>query len=64
MVGYYSSCRSRRNLSVKRRDLIEYFEQYGFRLLREGKKHAIYTNGPKIIPIKRQRFFDGITANE
>jgi mRNA interferase HicA len=51
-------------LSVKRRDLVEYFEEHGFYLLREGKKHAIYTNGIKTIPIKRHREFDRITANE
>ncbi|MBN1689801.1 MAG: hypothetical protein JW901_02130, partial [Dehalococcoidia bacterium] len=32
--------------------------------LREGHKHSIYTNGIKIIPIKRHRIFDRITANE
>jgi mRNA interferase HicA len=51
-------------LSVKRRDLVEYFEEHGFYLLREGKKHAIYTNGVKTMPIKRHRIFDRITANE
>jgi len=50
-------------LSVKRRDLVEHFEEHGFYLLREGKKHAIYTNGAKTIPIKRHRMFDRITAN-
>ena len=51
-------------MSVKRRDLVDYFEEHGFYLLREGKKHAIYTNGAKTIPIKRHRVFDRITANE
>jgi mRNA interferase HicA len=51
-------------LSVKRRDLAGYFEEHGFYLLREGKKHAIYTNREKTIPIKRHRAFDRITANE
>jgi hypothetical protein len=32
-------------MSVKRQDLVKYLEQHGFSLLREGKKHAIYTNG-------------------
>jgi len=49
-------------MSVKRRDLIAHFEEHGFRFLREGK-HAIYTNGIKVIPIKRHRQFDRITAN-
>jgi mRNA interferase HicA len=32
-------------MTVKRRDLIRYLEEKGFYLLREGGKHAIYTNG-------------------
>lgn len=49
---------------VKRRDLVRYFEAHGFYLLREGANHAIYTNGTKVIPIKRHRQLDRITANE
>jgi predicted RNA binding protein YcfA (HicA-like mRNA interferase family) len=51
-------------VSVNRRELVRYFEQNGFYLLREGAKHAIYTNGTKTIPVKRHRLFDRITANE
>jgi len=51
-------------LSVKRHDLVKYLEDNGFYLLREGQKHSIYTNTIKIIPIKRHRIFDRITANE
>ena len=51
-------------MSVKRRELIKYFEENGFYLLREGSKHSIYTNGIRIIPFKRHRLFDRITANE
>jgi len=51
-------------VSVKRRDLIKYLTQNGFVLLREGGKHSIYTNGLKIIPVKRHRVLDRITANE
>ncbi len=51
-------------MSVKRLDLIKYFEKNGFYLLREGKNHSIYTNNFKIIPIKRHRNLDRITANE
>jgi len=40
-------------MSVKRRDLIQYLEKNGFYLLREGGKHAIYTNNIKVIPVKR-----------
>ena len=32
--------------------------------MREGGKHSIYTNDEKIIPIKRHRIIDRITANE
>lgn len=51
-------------MSVKRRDLIRYMEDNGFKLLREGGNHSIYTNGIKVIPIKRHPTFDHITANE
>jgi predicted RNA binding protein YcfA (HicA-like mRNA interferase family) len=51
-------------MSVKRRDLIKHFEEHGFTLLREGKKHSIYTNGGTTIPVKRHRIFDRITANQ
>jgi len=51
-------------LSVKRRDLVGYLETNGFRLLREGANHSIYTDGGKVIPIKRHKQFDRITANE
>jgi predicted RNA binding protein YcfA (HicA-like mRNA interferase family) len=51
-------------MSVKRRDLIKYFKENGFYLLREGGKHSIYTNDEKTIPIKRHRIIDRITANE
>jgi len=51
-------------VSVKRRDLVRYFESHGFYLLREGANHSIYTDGNKAIPIKRHRQFDRITANE
>lgn len=51
-------------VSVKRTDLIKYFSENGFYLLREGCKHSIYSNGSKIIPIKRHRIIDRITANE
>jgi len=45
-------------MSVKRNELVKYFVENGFALLREGKKHAIYTNGIKTIPIKRHKIFD------
>lgn len=51
-------------MSVKRIDLIRYFAENNFYLLREGKKHSIYTNDKKMIPIKRHPTLDRITANE
>jgi len=33
-------------------------------ILREGANHSIYTKGQKVIPIKRHRRLDRITANE
>jgi predicted RNA binding protein YcfA (HicA-like mRNA interferase family) len=51
-------------MSVKRRDLIKYFEENGYYLLREGGKHSIYTNSAKTVPIKRHKTLDRITANE
>jgi hypothetical protein len=41
-------------MSVNRRDLIRYLEEDGFWLLREGGNHSIYTNGAKVISVKRQ----------
>jgi mRNA interferase HicA len=51
-------------MSVKRRDLIQFLQQNGFHLLREGANHSIYTNGARTIPVKRHRTLDRITANE
>jgi mRNA interferase HicA len=51
-------------MSVKRRDLVQYLEQNGFRLLREGSNHSIYTNDTKTVPVKRHSQLDRITANE
>lgn len=51
-------------MSVKRRELVKYFEENGFYLLREGSNHSIYTNNDKAIPIKRHTTIDRITANE
>ena len=51
-------------MSIKRKDVIKYFEENGFYLLREGRRHTIFTNDEKTIPIKRHRTLDRITANE
>lgn len=51
-------------MSVKRRDLIRYFKQNNYFMLREGGNHTIFTNGLKTIPVKRHKVLDRITANE
>ena len=51
-------------MSVKRSDLVKYLKKNDFYLLREGAKHSIFTNDLKVIPVKRHRHFDRITANE
>ena len=51
-------------MSVNRRELVKYLESNGFYLVREGSKYSIYTNGLRIIPVKRHRPLDRITANE
>jgi len=51
-------------MSVKRRDLIRYFEDNGFNLIREGGNHSIYCNGVTTVPIKRHTHIDRITANK
>ena len=50
-------------MSVKRADIVRLFEANGYRLIREGGNHSIYSNGEKTIPIKRHKQFDKITAN-
>jgi predicted RNA binding protein YcfA (HicA-like mRNA interferase family) len=51
-------------MSVKRRELVKHLEENGFDLLREGKKHSIYPNGERTIPVNRSRMLDPITANQ
>jgi len=51
-------------MTVKRKDLLKYFSDNGFHLLREGKKHSIYADDKKTVPIKRHVTIDRITANE
>jgi predicted RNA binding protein YcfA (HicA-like mRNA interferase family) len=51
-------------MSVKRRDLVRHLEQNGYHLIREGANHSIYTDGTKVIPVKRHKQLDRITANE
>ena len=52
-------------MSVSRRNVIRYLEENGFYFLREGANHTIYTNGKGVIvPVKRHKIFDRISANE
>lgn len=51
-------------MSVSRVDLIKHFKENGYRFEREGRKHTIYTNDIKSIPIKRHKTFDRIVANQ
>jgi len=51
-------------MSIKRRGLVRYLEQNGFYLLREGANHSIYTDGTRVIPVKRHKQLDRIPANE
>jgi mRNA interferase HicA len=51
-------------MSVSRKDLVRYLEENGYRQLREGGNHSIFYNGKKMIPVKRHRDIDRITANE
>jgi len=51
-------------MSVKRADLVRLLEQHGFRLIREGSNHSIYSDGRRTVPVKRHNRLDRITANE
>jgi hypothetical protein len=47
---------------MKHRDLIKKLTGNGWRLLREGAKHDIYTNGTKNEPIPRHREINEMLA--
>jgi mRNA interferase HicA len=51
-------------VSVRRAELVKYLEQNGYRLIREGGNHSIYARGTQMVPVKRHREIDRITANE
>ena len=51
-------------MSIKRRDLVKYLEQSGFALIRDGAKQSLYSDGTRLIPVKRHRIIDRITANQ
>ena len=54
----------REALLLEVRIRVRFLEKNGFHLLREGAKHSIYSNGQRIVPVKRHRTLDRITANE
>ena len=51
-------------MPVKRADIVRLLERNGFRIVREGGSHTIYSNGQITIPVKRHKQFHRITANE
>ena len=46
------------HLAVKRNDLIKQVEKNGYRLLRHGANHDIYTNGERNETIPRHKEID------
>ncbi|MCL2365090.1 MAG: type II toxin-antitoxin system HicA family toxin [Defluviitaleaceae bacterium] len=49
---------------MKRRDLIKRLEANGWRFLRHGGNHDIYTNGTRTEPISHAREIDEILAKK
>lgn len=47
---------------MKQRDLIKKLEQNGWRLMREGANHIVYTNGAKCETIPRHREINELLA--
>lgn len=47
---------------MKRKDLIKKLEQNGWRKIREGANHDIYTNGKKSEPIPRHNEINELLA--
>ena len=45
-------------MSVKRKDIVRLLEANGFRLIREGGNHSVYSDGEKMVPVKRHNRFD------
>ena len=56
--------KKRQNLSYKRVKIIRALKEYGFKILREGGNHTIYTNGETIIPVGRHREISPKTAQK
>ena len=49
---------------MKRKDLIKLFAKNGWWMKREGRDHAIYTNGEANEPISRQKEINDILAKK
>ena len=49
---------------MKRRDLIKLAEENGFKFLRNGGDHDIYTDGKKKVAIPRHKEINEITAKK
>ena len=42
-------------MSYKRRNIIQALREYGFEVLREGRRHTIYSRGGITVPVPRHR---------
>lgn len=49
---------------MKRKDLIKLFEKNGWRILREGANHTIYTDGKRCEPIPRHTELNEVLAKK
>ena len=49
-------------MSYKRVKIIRALKEYGFKFLREGSNHSIYTNNKINIPVGRHKEIDRDTA--
>ena len=52
------------NKTVKQRDLLKIASQHGFKYVRDGGRHDIYSNGEKEVAIPRHREINEITAKK
>ncbi|OHB99105.1 MAG: hypothetical protein A3G70_06070 [Planctomycetes bacterium RIFCSPLOWO2_12_FULL_39_13] len=51
-------------MSYKRVKIIRALKEYGFKFLREGSNHTIYTNGKLNIPVGRHKEISPKTAQK
>lgn len=52
------------NKIVKHRDLLKIAAEHGFKYLRDGGRHGIYSDGEKEVAIPRHREVNEITAKK